>query len=211
MAEATTRDDSLEDFIGDYHPTWDGFVELRMYLGTADEQAYSYHYPALDIQVTGDTWHAVGGGPVNCDAGSAESIETILLPKSTTSPRSTTTTTRSTTGSTQGGASAGTAAGSGSHAGGGPSAAAGTAAAGSPASAGPSAVAGATTGPGSDQRSASAVLADSPRSSADPWIWLAVIAALLVLAGSGVLIARRRRPAVVRSLSETTPDSHKKG
>lgn len=90
MAEATGGDDSLADFIEDFRPVWDGFVELRMYLGTRDAEVYSLQYPALDIQVTGDTWHAVGGGPVNCDAGTAESIETILLPKSKTSPPQTT-------------------------------------------------------------------------------------------------------------------------
>jgi len=202
MAEATSGDDSLEDFIG-------GFVELRMYLGTADEEVYSLHYPALDIQVTGDTWHAVGGHSVNCDAGSAESIESILLPKTTTTTSTTTTTTTTTS---QGGASAGTATPAGSDPSGGHTAAAGTATpAGSHASGGDSAAAGTTTGSGSDQRSASGVLADSPHSRGHQPIGLAVIAALLVLAGSGVLIARRRRHALVPSMSATTRDSHKKG
>jgi hypothetical protein len=84
MAAATDRDDSLEDFIEEYRPTWNGFLQLRMYLGTQNAEAYSLHYPALDIQVTGNTWHAVGGGPVNCHSGTAESIETIVLPKAAT-------------------------------------------------------------------------------------------------------------------------------
>jgi len=82
MAAATDGDDSLEDFIQDYPPRWDGFFQLRIYLSTADEQAYDLHYPALNIQVTGDTWHAVGGGPVNCTSGTSESLETIVLPPS---------------------------------------------------------------------------------------------------------------------------------
>ena len=60
---------------------WDGYLQLRMYLGTADAEVYSLNYPALDIRVTGDTWHAVGGGPVNCHSGTAESLETLVLPK----------------------------------------------------------------------------------------------------------------------------------
>jgi hypothetical protein len=82
MAAATDGDDSLEDLIQDYPPRWDGFFQLRIYLSTADEQAYDLHYPALNIQVTGDTWQAVGGGAVNCKSGTSESLETIVLPKS---------------------------------------------------------------------------------------------------------------------------------
>lgn len=90
MAAATGADYSLEDFLSNYHAVWNGFVELRMYLGTADEPVYSYRYPVLDIHVTGSTWHAIGGGPVDCRSGEAESIESIVLPKSdTTSPTST--------------------------------------------------------------------------------------------------------------------------
>jgi hypothetical protein len=84
MAAATDGDDSLADFISDFPMKWDNFIQLRMYLGTANAQQYSLHYPALDVQVTGDTWQAVDGGPVNCAAGTAESIESIVLPSSTT-------------------------------------------------------------------------------------------------------------------------------
>ena len=84
MAAATDGDYSLADFISDFPMKWDNFIQLRMYLGTANAQQYSLHYPTLDIQVTGDTWQAVDGGPVNCAAGTAESIETIVLPSSTT-------------------------------------------------------------------------------------------------------------------------------
>lgn len=92
MAAATDRDDSLEDAIAQYPPNWDGFLELRIYLGTTNDQPYSLHYPALDIQVSGGTWQAVGGGPVNCSSGTSESIESIVLPSTTTtsSPLATT-------------------------------------------------------------------------------------------------------------------------
>ena len=66
MAAATGRDFSLEDFIQEYPPRWDGYLQLRIYLSTANEAAYEVHYPALNIKVTGDTWTAVGGATVNC-------------------------------------------------------------------------------------------------------------------------------------------------
>ncbi len=82
MAAATGGDESLAGFMTEYSPKWDGFLQLRLYLDAANEPVYSLHYPALDIQVTGSTWHAVDGGPVNCNAGTAVSIESILLPPS---------------------------------------------------------------------------------------------------------------------------------
>ncbi len=84
MAAATDGDDSLADFISDFHPRWDGYLELRIYLGTQDEPVYSLHYPALNIRVVGNTWSAVGGAPVNCAAGTSESLESIVLPPSAT-------------------------------------------------------------------------------------------------------------------------------
>ena len=79
MAAATSRDSSLGDFVSDYPPKWDGFLQLRMYLGTPGQEAYAVHYPSLNIQVVGDTWTAVGGGPVNCNAGTAQSLESVVL------------------------------------------------------------------------------------------------------------------------------------
>ena len=84
MAAATDGDQSLQSIIEEYPPRWDGFIELRMYLGTANQEPYESQYPALNIQVTGDTWQAIGGSPVNCASGTAQSIESVLLPSSTT-------------------------------------------------------------------------------------------------------------------------------
>jgi hypothetical protein len=95
MVAATGDDESLATYVADYPPHWQGFVELRIYLGTADTQAYSVHYPTLAIQVKGDQWHAVGGGPVNCHSGTAESLETILLGTTTTTSAQNVTTTTS--------------------------------------------------------------------------------------------------------------------
>lgn len=89
MVAATGGDDSLEDFIQAYPPAWDGYFQLRIYLGTQNAETYSLHYPELAIQVTGETWHAVGGGPVDCQSGRAVSLESIVLPKSATSPPTT--------------------------------------------------------------------------------------------------------------------------
>jgi|HubBroStandDraft_1064217.scaffolds.fasta_scaffold64850_2 hypothetical protein len=91
MAEATVGDGSLADFVSDFHPQWDGFVELRLYLGAPGQSPASLRYPALAVQVTGDTWHAVGGGTVDCSAGSAQSIESVLLPSSSLTPPSSST------------------------------------------------------------------------------------------------------------------------
>ena len=82
MAAATGGDESLAGFMAEYSPKWDGVLQLRMYLDAANEPEYSLHYPVLDIRVTGSTWHALDGGPVDCHAGVAESIETMLLPAS---------------------------------------------------------------------------------------------------------------------------------
>jgi hypothetical protein len=84
MAAATDGDQSLQSIIEAYPPRWDGFLQLRMYLSTAGHEPYEATYPTLNVQVTGDTWQAVGGSPVNCASGTAVSIESVLLAPSTT-------------------------------------------------------------------------------------------------------------------------------
>jgi hypothetical protein len=86
MTAATSGDDSLKDFIEAYRPVWNGLLQIRMYLGAPDESPYSFTYPALDIQVTGNTWHAVDGGPVSCSSGRSVSIESIVLPHKSPKP-----------------------------------------------------------------------------------------------------------------------------
>jgi hypothetical protein len=90
MAAATAADQTLQNIIAEYPPKWSGFLQLRIYLGTANEQAYDQQYPSLNIQVTGDTWQAVGGSTVNCASGTAESLESALLPPTTTTAPPTT-------------------------------------------------------------------------------------------------------------------------
>jgi hypothetical protein len=78
-AVATSRDEPLRTAVSDFPPKWDGFFQLRLFLGTSDEPLYEAHYPALDIQVDGTKWQSFGGGPVDCHSGTAVSAESILL------------------------------------------------------------------------------------------------------------------------------------
>ncbi len=99
MVAATNGDLSLRSFLEAYHANWQGFVQLRIYLGTRGAPVYSEHYPSLDLQVTGNTWRAVGGGRVDCHSGTSESLESIVLPPEPTTstlPGQTTTTTTTT-------------------------------------------------------------------------------------------------------------------
>jgi hypothetical protein len=162
MAAATDGDNSLADFLTAFPARWEGFVQLRMYLGTVDQQPYELHYPVLDLQVTGDTWTAVDGGPVNCSSGTAESIETILLPKKTTA-------------STPGGSAAATS-----------TTGAGTAV---PPSSTPAAGSGAVTSPSGAHDPAAVVSTSHP---ANGWLFAALAAALVAAAGGVVLVRRRR-------------------
>lgn len=172
MAAATSGDKSLAGFIQAFHPKWDGFLQLRIFLGAADEQTYSLHYPSLSIHVVGDTWTAVGGGPVNCASGTAESLESIVLPSTTT------TTPQAPAGSAAGqkGSSGGT--GSGSQTG-------------SAKGAAQSAKNGSTSG--IDAQS-SAALAPHDPSNAGLLAGI-VLGAIFVLAGTALLLLRRRSQA----------------
>ena len=74
MVQATSGDGAvLKDFVQASPPTYNGLVELRVYLGVPVEATYNATYPATDIQVKGDTWTVVRGGNVACDSGSAVS------------------------------------------------------------------------------------------------------------------------------------------
>lgn len=169
MVAATGGDDSLKDFIDEFHPAWDGLLQVRMYLGAPDNPIYSLTYPAIDIKVTGNTWQAVDGGKVACNSGKAESIETILLPKAKpkSKPKA--------------------------HASGHPTATSstGSAATSAPTSIG-SAPAAAAAG-GSSTPLAANTTADESGSNTSTIVGI-VIAAVLLLAAVGYLVSRRRRP-----------------
>jgi hypothetical protein len=185
MAAATTRDGSLADFMADFAPRWDGFLQLRMYLGAADQPAFSSNYPTLDIQVVGDTWHAVGGAQVNCQAGtvvSSESLITIATP-TTGSPA----TSGGTGGqSTAGGAATGTGTGPASGS-------TGTV---------PGSTPGATTSGGSAP-SPTPVTATQSGSSLSSV--LTVVLIVLLVAVAAWFLLRRRRPGAASAADATDP------
>ena len=183
MAAATANDESLQTFVNDFPPELDGFVQLRLYLSAPDQEALVTQYPALDIQVTGTTWQAIGGGSVNCNSGTVTSIESLVQPgtSSTTAPYRGTATGRSAgAGSNSTGGSGGSGRGKGFPGGAGGSAGKGTASgvhAGSPGVAVPA----------------------SETTNHVPLVAAIVIAALAVLMTLLFLFIRRRRP------SEPTP------
>jgi len=183
MAAATDGDQSLQSFIEAYPPKWDGFVQLRMYLSTANHQAYEAQYPTLNIQVTGDTWQAVGGSPVNCDSGTAVSIETVLLPASTT----TTTSTPSTTTTA--------ASGSGTGKGASVSSTPGSDADSSP---GPGASGGAALAAGTEKVAATTQTSDLPAV-------LGIVLAVLVVLGTAVFLVLRRRRSASTPMAYDSP------
>jgi hypothetical protein len=86
MAQATDGDDRLADFLDAYPTELDGLVQLRLYLGAPDQPPDTQTYAAAVIRVDGDTWSVVAGGTVPCNASTAVSLETRVLPPSTTTP-----------------------------------------------------------------------------------------------------------------------------
>jgi hypothetical protein len=64
---------SIGDFTEAFPATQDGFVQLRLYLGTPAAGTLSDRpYDTADLRVEGDTWRLVRGGDASCaDAGSA--------------------------------------------------------------------------------------------------------------------------------------------
>jgi hypothetical protein len=80
-AAATYADGTLASFLGDYPARWNGYVELRMYLGAPGQVPSTVSYDAADLQVSGGTWRLLDGGPNDCAAaGHAISLETATLP-----------------------------------------------------------------------------------------------------------------------------------
>lgn len=171
MAAATNGDDSMADFVSDFPTKWDGFVQLRMYFGAANQQPYNLNYPTLDIQVTGDTWQAVDGGPVDCGAGTSISIETILLPAMTTTTTTTTTSPGATTTS--------------------PAASKGT-----PGSTAPPAPSGAKGSPDTQGHGAARAeglgATSTSNTSSTPWLLLAIALAVVAVGVVGFVVLRRR-------------------
>ena len=183
MAAATDGDQSLQSFIEAYPPKWDGFVQLRMYLSTANHQAYEAQYPTLNIQVTGDTWQAVGGSPVNCDSGTAVSIETVLLPASTTTTTSTPSTTTTAASGSGTGKRASVSSTPGSDA---------------DSSPGPGTSGGAALAAGTEKVAATTQTSDLPAV-------LGIVLAVLVVLGTAVFLVLRRRRSASTPMAYDSP------
>jgi hypothetical protein len=62
-ATATEKDYSLQDYLDEFPPKWNGILQLRMVLGVPGLPVQTVHYASTDIRVSGQTWHVVGGGP----------------------------------------------------------------------------------------------------------------------------------------------------
>ncbi len=84
MAQATYADAPLIWPDHSMPPYWDDLYQLRMVFSSPGKQPWSFSYPAAVIKVTGNTWTLLKGGGSSCTDGTAESVESYLLPKSDT-------------------------------------------------------------------------------------------------------------------------------
>jgi hypothetical protein len=78
MAQATSADIDLQDFLIAYPAKLSGLVQLRLYLGSPDQPPSTARYDATDIRVSGTKWNVVRGAHVTCTDGSSVSLETQL-------------------------------------------------------------------------------------------------------------------------------------
>jgi hypothetical protein len=78
MSQFTGANYPLSVYLKAYPPQWDGFVQLRLSYTTFNAPE-STAYAAVNIQVQGDTWHAVDAGTSDCGSvGDATSTSTLL-------------------------------------------------------------------------------------------------------------------------------------
>jgi hypothetical protein len=80
MAQATKNDFTLATFMGEFRPMVDGLYQLRMYFGAPGQGTLNTAYPATDIQITGNTWHALQAPNVSCNDGTSRSSELDTIP-----------------------------------------------------------------------------------------------------------------------------------
>lgn len=58
---------SVGDFVAAFPASWDGHVQLRLYLGTPEAGTLSAGpYDTADLRVDGDRWELVRGGDASC-------------------------------------------------------------------------------------------------------------------------------------------------
>lgn len=68
-ARADAAGSSLADFLAAYPATWNGYVQLRIYLGAPGRPTLSTSYASAALEVDGDTWSLVGGVPNGVPSG----------------------------------------------------------------------------------------------------------------------------------------------
>lgn len=68
-AVAVTSDAwSIRDFVTAFPASYDGYVQLRLYLGTPQAGTLTDQpYDTADLRVDGDRWRLVDGGKASCD------------------------------------------------------------------------------------------------------------------------------------------------
>lgn len=89
MAQATYADAPLIWPDQAMPPYWDGLYQLRMVFSAPNKTPWNSTYPAAVIKVAGNTWTLLQGGRSSCTGGTAESMASLVLPKSeTATPRS---------------------------------------------------------------------------------------------------------------------------
>lgn len=60
---ATGQDLSLAEYLRLHPATWEGLVQLRIYLGAPGMPTLSSKYATADLKIEGDTWKVVRGAP----------------------------------------------------------------------------------------------------------------------------------------------------
>jgi hypothetical protein len=90
MAAATSIDESLATYLGDYPlMTSSKLIELRNYLAAPNAPALTTQYDATYLHVGNGTWTQLNPGPADCTtAGRAVSLETATLPRKTVTVKS---------------------------------------------------------------------------------------------------------------------------
>ena len=74
-AVGTKADIPLSDVITALPPQWSGYYQLRLIYSAPNRAPDVSTYGTADIQVSGSTWHQLGGGGLPCSDGKATSAE----------------------------------------------------------------------------------------------------------------------------------------
>lgn len=64
--DVTAQAWSIKDFVTAFPAGFDGYVQLRLVLGSPARGTVTDHYDTADIKVDGDSWELVRGGHASC-------------------------------------------------------------------------------------------------------------------------------------------------